>query len=876
MVDYKKTGKYIQTPTQDSSVYVGKPEQVDYSGKSSRIDDNFTYIASQIGGPEQYHAGTGLTLTASGGDVLNTFNVDPTYVNSLITIVLDDKQDKLTPGAHIDIDENNVISVYGIDQYQAATSEDAGLMSAEDKAKLDDIDEYANNYVLTPATREVLGGIIIGDNLTIDNNGVLDAIDTTYEVAIPSVNGRNGTDGLLSCIDKEKLDSVQPGANRVTENSTNGYIYIDNNAVEVYRHPAYTPRSGIIDSGKLINGITVDDTGHVLGYSTTNEAGMSVSKIGVGNTVIDADYTALSRTITLTKAYLGNIQVGVLDTSTTGTSLEATDSLNTILKKILNNLAVINTNLSADIASKLQYKGNISSIPTHATNGDLYKVAASFIVNGDTVVSGDLLIYNNSSWVKIPSGEKADTWRPVYVDNEQVLTSDFNNGIINFKGTGDTHLIWDAGNNTLNIQTIYSGSGTGNTTYLAGVGLTAEAPVATEDPETHAVSYTVTIDLDIASANTLGGVKVGSGLNINQVTGVLSVDPSVNTWRGITITDNSGAEDIDVILSTTNTDTLKLVPGNNVELETDDSEEGVTKVIINSDDLNTWRPIAIHGTTELTASDNTTLNFTGTAVSYSNGTITINSGGSGGGTSYTFSNGLSVDQSTDPDTVSVNFSGTGSANTVSRSDHTHSYNDLSNKPTISTYINNSSTVEVQSSTGGAGNELAVKISASSGNALYDSGDGLYVPDEPYTNGDATVINDKHIDVQCDGTTIDINDNNQLYVNQAPPATVVTVSTASSTTNLADNTIYKFTHNNITSITLTDTDHVSYCTLIIPKAGTSTTFNKPSGSRCIGYDCSNDNFSPVSGKEYQIAVDNVTGQLTFYVLRMDLDTFVPTT
>ena len=45
--------------------------------------------------------------------------------------------------------------------------------TAADKAKLDAIEANANNYVLPTASSQTLGGIKIGNGLTIDENGVV-------------------------------------------------------------------------------------------------------------------------------------------------------------------------------------------------------------------------------------------------------------------------------------------------------------------------------------------------------------------------------------------------------------------------------------------------------------------------------------------------------------------------------------------------------------------------------------------------------------------------------------------------------------------------------------------------------------------------------
>lgn len=55
-----------------------------------------------------------------------------------------------------------------------STSEN-GHMSASDKSKLDRVENNANNYILPKATTNALGGIIVGDNLTVDNKGRVNA-----------------------------------------------------------------------------------------------------------------------------------------------------------------------------------------------------------------------------------------------------------------------------------------------------------------------------------------------------------------------------------------------------------------------------------------------------------------------------------------------------------------------------------------------------------------------------------------------------------------------------------------------------------------------------------------------------------------------------
>lgn len=72
--------------------------------------------------------------------------------------------------------------------------------TAELKTKLDAIAEGANKYTLPTATSSVLGGIKVGENLSVAEDGTLSAVDTTYDVATTSA------DGLMSAADKTALD----------------------------------------------------------------------------------------------------------------------------------------------------------------------------------------------------------------------------------------------------------------------------------------------------------------------------------------------------------------------------------------------------------------------------------------------------------------------------------------------------------------------------------------------------------------------------------------------------------------------------------------------------------------------------------------------
>ena len=96
--------------------------------------------------------------------------------------------------------------------------------------------------------------------------------------------------------------------------------------------------------------------------------------------------------------------------------------------------------------------------------------------------------------------------------------------------------------------------------------------------------------------------------------------------------------------------------------------------------------------------------------------------------------------------------------------------------------------------------------------------------------------------------------------------VITNSNATVSIELQDNKIYYLTNSDLVSITLTAASNLSYCTLCFT-AGLNTVFYQPTGSRCIGYDCYGGIFTPVGGREYQIAIDRLNNILTLYVMAL---------
>ena len=166
--------------------------------------------------------------------------------------------------------------------YSNATQSVSGLLSASDKKKLDGIASGANAYTLPVASETELGGVKVGENLSI-SEGKLNAKDTTYSDATQSASG------LMSSADKKKLDDIATGAEvnvietvkvngtaltpsskavnvvvptkvsqltndsgftstKVEKSSTNGNIKINGTETNVYTHPSGTNPHGTTKS----------------------------------------------------------------------------------------------------------------------------------------------------------------------------------------------------------------------------------------------------------------------------------------------------------------------------------------------------------------------------------------------------------------------------------------------------------------------------------------------------------------------------------------------------------------------------------------------------------------------------------------------------
>lgn len=154
---------YPETSLDDGHLSYCKEDGKRYEYKSSNSVDPTT------GKWREFESGGGLeSVPVATNDVVGGFKTGYTTSGKNYAVAIDGSSK-----AYVNVPwtDNNTT-------YSKATTGSDGLMSKEDKTKLDGIENNANNYVLPAATNESLGGIKIGYT----NNG------TNYSVKVDENN----------------------------------------------------------------------------------------------------------------------------------------------------------------------------------------------------------------------------------------------------------------------------------------------------------------------------------------------------------------------------------------------------------------------------------------------------------------------------------------------------------------------------------------------------------------------------------------------------------------------------------------------------------------------------------------------------------------
>lgn len=184
-----------------------------------------------------------------------------------------------------------------------ATEQRDGLLRAIDQRKLNNIEEGANKYILPNATTSIKGGVIVGDNLTVDQNGRLSADAERLAPATSSSLGgimlgqnlqsdQNGkVDAVIPPATNDSIGGVKIGRNLTVEqdgtlNAENSYVLptatsarlggvkiganlsVDENGLlSADAQPIQPATENELGGIKIGNNLNIDETGVASAYS---------------------------------------------------------------------------------------------------------------------------------------------------------------------------------------------------------------------------------------------------------------------------------------------------------------------------------------------------------------------------------------------------------------------------------------------------------------------------------------------------------------------------------------------------------------------------------------------------------------------------------
>lgn len=444
--------------------------------------------------------------------------------------------------------------------YSIASTSANGLMSSADKAKLDGIASGANAYSLPTASATTLGGIKVGNGLSI-NNGVLSTNISLAGLGITATSAElNYCDGVTSNIQtqlngKLSTSGTAAAANKLATARTislsgdaSGSVSFNGSSdvsipATILHHDATS-----ITSDSNLNSFT--DPGWyycpasatvatLTNCPTTNAFAMMVSQHAGTNQIL-VEYQTSNPRMWMRNNYLNTwgswYEIYHTGRKPTPADIDAATSSHTH-----NYAGSASAGGSANSAVKLDTSAGSATQPIYFSGGK--PVACTYTLSKS--VPSNAVFTDTNTWIAFkgstssaagtagyaPAPSAGDSNRYLRCDGTWAVPPDTNTTytLSSFGITATAAELNYCDGVTSNIQTQLNGKAASNHSHSSASSSDAGFMSAADKSKLDGIAAGANnYSLPTASASTLGGVKVGSGLTISD--GILSASTGDTTW----------------------------------------------------------------------------------------------------------------------------------------------------------------------------------------------------------------------------------------------------------------------------------------------------------------------------------------------------------
>ena len=281
--------------------------------------------------------------------------------------------------------------------HDLVTGSTAGFMSVVDKAKLDDIEANANNYVLPVSTINDLGGVKIGSSLSMDVDSRMNVIKADGTGLLGVVGVSTGSNISIDAGSQISIEEGSPSVKGVLQVGDN--ISVTDGEISVPH--AQGSNLGLVIAG---NNLNLNDTTGEISVSIATDSVPGISKVGDGLIIDGGDSLSVDWTEMPFNDTVHGVRGGDTLHSTATTITSGFMSVSDKLK-----LDGIETDATADMTSleiKTAYESNantnvfddaastkLGAIESNATaDMDSTEIKTAYESNADTNVLTDTLL----------------------------------------------------------------------------------------------------------------------------------------------------------------------------------------------------------------------------------------------------------------------------------------------------------------------------------------------------------------------------------------------------------------------------------------------------------------------------------------------------